>query len=131
MESTTEQDEIFDRLSALLRVYEPPYTAREGTNVSGKDRVELWATGTYEAFGRQRTELYFAGIIKQKGYVGFYLMPVYSDPQEMKGACSPRLLKTLKGKSCFYIRSLDDELLRDIAKALKAGFGLYKTRGWV
>jgi hypothetical protein len=75
--------------------------------------------------------MFFAGVIKQKGYVGFYFMPVYSDPEAMKRIFSERLLKTLKGKSCFYIKQLDDELAADIKQALAEGFKVYEARGWV
>ena len=57
-------------------------------------------------------------------------MPVYSDP-EMKALFQPELLKLLKGKSCFHIKSLDNQLRDQIRAALEDGFKLYQTRGWV
>ena len=73
---------------------------------------------------------YFASAIIQKGYVGFYFMPVYSTP-EMKDLFPPELLSLLKGKSCFHIKKLDKKLLAQVRKALKDGYKLYKTREWV
>ena len=80
--------------------------------------------------GRPRNEVYFAGLIVQKGYVGFYYMPVYSDP-ERKALFKPELLKLLKGKSCFHVRKLDDEVIGQIDEAVQAGHDLYRERGWV
>lgn len=122
--------EIFSKIRTLLLQYQPPYKAREG-GVKNKLSLELWAEGEYEVFGRKRTEVYFAGLIAQKGYVGFYFMPVYSDEAAMKAIFSERLLRLLKGKSCFHIKDLDEQLEKDIANALEAGFQLYKQHGWV
>ncbi|MNL75547.1 hypothetical protein D3C87_2013720 [compost metagenome] len=66
----------------------------------------------------------------KKGHVGFYYMPVYAEP-EMKKVFDPILLKLLKGKSCFHIKKLDDELLAHIESALAEGYRLYKEKGWV
>jgi hypothetical protein len=33
-----------------------------------------------EVLGRKKDELWFASALIQKGYVGFYYMPVYGDP---------------------------------------------------
>lgn len=118
---------VFDSIKALMK----PYV--KGTL---KERGE--AAGIYtivsekpvEVEGRKKDEVYFAGIIIQKGYVGFYFMPVYGydKPEEV---FSPNLLKHLKGKSCFHIKKNDPEILEQIKDALKAGYDLYKERGWV
>jgi len=57
-------------------------------------------------------------------------MPIYTDTA-LKDVFEPELLKLLKGKSCFHIKELDTKLERQIRKALKLGFRLYKNRGWV
>jgi hypothetical protein len=57
-------------------------------------------------------------------------MPVYAEP-EIKALFKPELLKLLKGKSCFHIKILDEELLRQIREALAAGYHQYQERGWV
>ena len=80
--------------------------------------------------GRKRDELWFAGILVQKGYVGFYYMPVYANP-DMKKVFKPELLKCLKGKSCFHIKKNDPIIMEQIQEALKVGYGMYKQRGWL
>lgn len=125
------QRDIYNTLKKALSAYSPPFIVREGKNVSGKDSYDLYAIGDFIAYGRKRSEVFFASVIMQKAYVGFYFMPIYTEPEAMKNVFSPRLLKCLKGKSCFYIKQLDDELLADIEQALQAGLKLYKQRGWV
>ncbi len=125
------QNDIYNAIRKLISVYSPPFLVEEGKNVSNKDSYALHAVGDFEVEGRNRKEVWFAGVIKQKAYVGFYFMPIYSDPEAMTKVFSPRLIKCLKGKSCFYIKTNDAETMTDIKHALAEGFKLYKKRGWV
>jgi hypothetical protein len=127
--ATRDLDEIFGRIEGLLRRYSPPLAARTGT-VREKRDLHLWSEKEVEVAGRKREEVFFAGLIVQKGYVGFYFMPVYSDPDK-KELFAPELLRLLKGKSCFHVRELDDELQGRIDDALERGFELYRERGWI
>lgn len=79
--------------------------------------------------GRKKKEVWFAGLLIQKGYVGFYFMPVYAAP-EIKTVFQPELLKCLKGKSCFHIKKDDPVIMKQIKEALKIGYGMYVERGW-
>lgn len=128
-DTTRDLDEIFDRIERSLRRYSPPLAARTGT-VRDKRDVHLWSEKAVEVAGRPRDEVFFAGAIVQKGYVGFYFMPVYSDADK-KELFAAELLRLLKGKSCFHVRALDDELLRAVDDALEGGFELYRDRGWI
>lgn len=74
--------------------------------------------------------MYFAGAIVQKGYVGLYYMPVHTDA-EREDLFSSRLLPLLRGKSCFHLRRLDDDLLRQVEDSLQQGFRLHRARGWI
>ena len=116
----------FDKLRELLKAYQPPLVSK---NVDAS-HFDLWSVKDLEIEGRKRKELFFAGLIIQKNYVGFYFMPVYVDT-DIKEVFAPELLKLLKGKSCFHINKLDNGLLEQIEKALKVGFELYQKRGWV
>jgi len=116
---------MFDTLKLLLQKYQPPLSPK----VENETSYDLWSFRPVEIDGRKRTEVFFAALIIQKSYVGFYFMPVYAEP-EMKNLFAPELLKLLKGKSCFHVKSLTPELLTQIEAALKAGFALYRERGW-
>jgi hypothetical protein len=122
-------DAVFDRLLASLQRYAPPLVARSG-GIPDKRDYQLWSEKPVEIDGRKRDEVYFAGLIGQKGHVGFYFMPVYSDP-ERQAMFAPELLALLKGKSCFHVKRLDDELVEHVDDALAKGFALYVERGWI
>jgi hypothetical protein len=120
---------IFDRLQPLLAEHAPPFVEREG-GIQGKRDYQLWSERDVVIDGRPRNEVYFAGLVVQKSYVGFYYMPVYAEP-ERKQLFAPELLELLKGKSCFHVKRLDDELIGQIRHALAEGRRLYESRGWV
>ncbi|MBI4732214.1 MAG: DUF1801 domain-containing protein [Chloroflexi bacterium] len=117
--------QIFDSLKPLLEKYRPPL----GSKTENECYFDLWSFKDLVIEGRKRKEVFFAGLIIQKDYVGFYYMPVYVDA-EVKQFFSPQFLKFLKGKSCFHIRTLTPDLLAEIDRALQAGFALYQERGW-
>jgi len=118
---------IFNEIRAILKKYEKkPIEAT--FDIQG--RYELWSKKEFELMGKKRKEIYFSGLIIQSNYVGFYFMPVYAN-KELKEVFQPDLLKTLKGKSCFHIKTNDKELLKQIKDAAKAGYELYRQRGWV
>ena len=129
MPEPADLDAIFDRLETSLRRYVPPLVARTG-GVKGKRDCQLWSEKAVEVAGRNRDEVYFAGLIVQKGYVGFYFMPVYTH-SEQTAVFAPELLALLKGKSCFHVKRLDDDLVGHVDAALATGFDLYRDRGWV
>jgi hypothetical protein len=117
---------MFAALRPLLRKYAPPLAPK--TDNAGT--YDLWSFRPVEIEGRKRKEVFFAALIIQKSYVGFYYMPVYAEP-EIKKLFAPELLKLLKGKSCFHIKTLTPELVVQIESALRAGFAFYQERGWV
>lgn len=117
--------EVFKQLKKLIGRYEEHFTAK----MDFEGRYELWAVKDLVIEGRKRKEIYFASAIIQRNYVGFYFMPVYIEA-EMKTIFGARLLKLLKGKSCFHIKTLDHELEEQISDALEKGFQLYRQRGW-
>jgi hypothetical protein len=109
-----------------MKKYEPPLSAR--VDIEGK--YDLWSEKKILAFGREYDAMSFATIIIQTGYVGFYYMPVYTNP-DLKKVFKPELLKLLKGKACFHVKSLDPELEKQIKDALEKGYKCYKDRDWV
>lgn len=117
---------IFNSLKEILIKYENPLVAK--FNLEG--RYELYSLKDLIIEGRKKKEVFFAGLIIQKSYVGFYYMPVYIDT-ELKAMFKPELLKLLKGKSCFHIKSVDSEIETQIVEALDKGYMMYKERGWL
>ncbi len=117
---------IYKRLKKILKKYEKPLKSKMDLD----SKYDLWSIKDVEFAGRKRKEVFFAGLIIQSKYVGFYYMPVYVDTS-LKKVFKPELLKLLKGKSCFHIKSLDGKLEKQIDSALKKGYAMYKKRGWI
>ena len=117
---------IFGALKPLLQAYQPPLVPKTDT----ERYFDLWSLKPVVIEGRKRKEVFFAGLIIQKDYVGFYFMPIYAET-DLKTVFKPELLRLLKGKSCFHIKKLDEELLRQIEAALKVGYEMYQQRDWV
>ena len=83
-----------------------------------------------EIDGRKKPEMWFAAAIIQKGYVGFYFMPVYGT-DKVKDFIKPELFTCLKGKACFHIKKADPVIYKQIKESLKLGYDAYKKRGWM
>ena len=117
---------IYIELKKILKKYEGPLTPKFDLD----SKYDLWSIKDVEIAGKKRKEVFFASIVIQSTYVGFYFMPIYTDTQ-LKDVFGPELLSLLKGKSCFHVKNLDKKLEKQIKDALKIGFNLYKKRGWI
>jgi len=123
---------VYTNVETLLREWMPPFKAGDFT-VKGKESLQLVTPKPIAipgAYGGKPLPHQFAAVILQKGYVGLYLMGVYSNPA-LKKKISPALLKTLKGKSCFHLKTADESMKEDIRMALGASAAIYRKRGWM
>jgi hypothetical protein len=126
-----EKEKIFYALREILAQYSPPFSvAEKRPSLKDKKSYEVVSYKEVEIDGRKKSEIYFAGIIIQKSYVGFYYMLAYANPK-IRSALSKDFLKMLKGKSCFYIKDTNPETLSQIRKALNIALVYYQERGWV
>ena len=131
MPSKDELLTIFDELKKILEKHAPPFSVKKPSEALKKKKsFELISYKNVVIAGRKKDEVYFAGIIIQKNYVGFYYMLAYADT-EVKNLLSSHFLSLLKGKSCFYIKSAEKTILDDVKKALDIGVLKYKEKGWV
>jgi hypothetical protein len=118
---------IFEEIKNLLT----PYGTGTMKLIGGTEgKIVLISKKPVEIFGRKRDELWFASALVQKGYVGFYFMPVYGD-EGVKKLIRPELLKCLKGKACFHIKKFDEKIFLQIKEALKTGYASWQKRGWI
>ena len=124
--STTDLNVVWREIRTLRGEYTPPREVRNDV----KCGYHLWSVKAIAVAGRKKNEVYFAGVIPRKGYIGFYYMPIYTNP-ERKSMFKPEMLALLKGKSCFHVRRLEPEVKKQIKDALASGFKLYKQRGGV
>ncbi|HLK29087.1 MAG TPA: hypothetical protein VKT28_10960 [Puia sp.] len=119
---------IFEEIKKLLLPY-----AKGSIKLHGGDngKIILISEKNIEIAGRKYSEIWFASALVQKGYVGFYYMPIYTQHDKINKLIAPELLKTLKGKACFHIKKPDAVIYSQIKDALKIGYNCYKEMGWV
>lgn len=117
---------LFNEAKKLLQPYAKHFTVRRDE----PGYYDLWSERDLVIAGRKRKEVFFAGLIIQKSYVGFYYMPIYTDVSAAE-FFGPELLALLKGKSCFYLKEITPKIRKQMSEALAAGYEMYKARGWV
>jgi hypothetical protein len=118
---------VFDEIKKLMLPYAKDSLVLKG----GTDgQIALITNKPVVIQGRKRDELWFVSMLIQKGYVGFYYMPVYMN-EPVRRQLKPELLKTLKGKACFHIKNTNPPLLAQIEEALRIGYDAYKKMGWI
>jgi hypothetical protein len=123
----------FNDLVGIMKRHSPPFRTDVPCMSAGKKSFQLTVpkpVAIRDAYGGKPVDLAMASAILQKDFVGFYLMCIYTN-EVMKEKLSPALLKLLKGKTCFHINKLDDNLSKDIEAALRLGTNAYHDRGWV
>jgi hypothetical protein len=122
----------YDALHKVLTRYVPPYLVKGG-NSSAKQELHLVSPKCVTLpghYGATPKQIGLASIILQRDYVGLHYVPLYFDPK-LEKQLSPRLMKLLKGKTCFHVKQSDAQLESDIDAALKVGDEYFRTRGWI
>ena len=118
---------IYDEIKKLLMPYEKGNMKLRG----GADgNVGLINEMAVVIDGRKKDEIWFAYALIQKGYVGFYYMPIYMQ-EKVRAQISPELMKCLKGKACFHIKKFDPVIFEKIKEALAIGYKNFKEQGWI
>ena len=121
---TKDFTEIFNQLKTVTSKYSPPLTITR----DNEKTYELVSTKAGEFAGRKFDKLYFSSVVIQKNYVTLHFFPIYTHPQNFTDI--PLELKKIhKGKACFNIKQLDDDLLSQVEQLLQDGFELYQKGG--
>ena len=122
----TEIAEIREQLKTLLMEYTGPLRVR----VDKETNFEV--NGTVEApQGKQMVQgIYFSSIVPKPKDVRFYFYPAYTHPDNFEDI-SEELKKFKKGKSCFHIKYLNDELEEEIRNIIGKAVEIYKSEGWL
>lgn len=115
---THDFDAVFARLKAILEPYAERLTVVTNTDQS-------YSLDTQHVMKNQ-SALFFGAVRKGKAYVSFHLMPVYAQPDLLKGM-SADLKKHMQGKSCFNFKSVDEALFKELERLTKAGFARFKA----
>ena len=123
-----EMQVIFETIKQLMLPYDKKGALKLYGGSGGK--IVLNSERPIVVNGKKMDQVWFVSMLVQKGFVGFYYMPMYmNDP--MKKHFSAEFLKCLKGKACFHIKKNDPAIMQEIKKALQIGYAEYDKRGWV
>lgn len=122
----TDIDDIRKTLKSTLEGFLGPLKVR----VDKPANFEV--NGTIEApQGKKMVPgIYFSSLVPKEKDVRFYFYPAYTHPQEFENI-SDRLQKFKKGKSCFHVKYLDDELEKEINQMIAKAIALYRKDGWL
>ena len=126
------QQQLLDIFNALKKEVAPYEKGPVKARFDIEGRYELWSEKPgIVIHGKVKQEQFFSGLILQSSYVGFYYSPIYCNTEDIRTMLPPDLLKLLKGKSCFHIKAVDHDVLKNIRQAMKTGYNEYKKNGWV
>lgn len=123
----TDLIEIFQTVRASMQPYE---TLGFNSRINSDTEYDLWSDKNVVLMGKERNEIYFAGLKIMTSSVTLHFMLIYTNP-EVKELLHPDLIKLLKGKSCFHFKKLDETLMEHITQALDIGYKTYKQNEWV
>ncbi|HWH52563.1 MAG TPA: hypothetical protein VN651_13530 [Gemmatimonadaceae bacterium] len=112
---------VFGQLRAILARYEPKLNVVH-------DTPKQYFLDTH-TIGPSRRPIAFGGVKVGKGYVSFYLMPIYS--AEVKVGMSPALKQRMQGKACFNFRQVDDVLFAELERVTRQCYAVWKKIEWV
>lgn len=84
-------------------------------------------SGTIEAMqGKKKVDgIYVSTVVPKPKDVRFYFFPCYTHKDEI-GELPENLQKALKGKSCFHIKYMDDELEENLKYLVSKSIKLYQ-----
>ncbi len=72
--------------------------------------------------------IYFSSVVPKEKDVRFYFYPAYTHPTEFTNL-SEQLTKFKKGKSCFHVKFLDDDLIKEIGQMVNKAIDVYRVDG--
>ena len=79
---------------------------------------------------KNKQALYFGGVVINKNYVSYHLMPVYVTP-ELLDQISPELKRRMQGKSCFNFKVTDASLFTELYNLTHQCFESYRQQGYI
>ena len=120
----TEVTEIRESLISMLKIHQPLLKI----TLDSFEKFEV--TGTVEAMqGKKKVAgIYFSSVVPKAKDVRFYFFPIYTHAAQFK-EIPPALKKCLKGKSCFHIKKMNQELEDSIKALIEKGIQIYKKEG--
>ncbi len=124
---TKDINTIKEALTNALLVHESKFNIIKNTD------KQFEVHGTIPTMqGKQQVDgFYFASVVPKPKDVRLYFFPIYTNKDDFEGRVSPEAQKFLKGKSCFHVRFLDDQILENFQSMIDHGVKLYQDQGWL
>ena len=121
---TTDVKEIREKLVSILKEH------LEVLKITSDTYDKFEVSGTIEAMqGKKKVDgIYFSTVVPKPKDVRFYFFPTYSHKEQL-GELPDNLKKFLKGKSCFHIKKMDEELETNLKELVKKSVELYQADG--
>ena len=121
----TEIADIQSALHELLIAHTPPLQIRVQTDTTFE------VAGTKPGMqGKKKVDgYYFATVMPKAKDCRLYFFPMYTHTDAFD--LSPGLKKCLKGKTCFHIKKLSEELAAEIKEMIAQGIVLYAADGLI
>ncbi len=107
----------FAETFAALRWILTPYAKK--MKVTYDEPTRYWISSPTQT-DRSGNPLMAAAVILGKAYVSFHLLPLYMNPK-LHREVPPSLKKRLHGKACFNFKSVEKDLLKELAALTKIG----------
>jgi hypothetical protein len=123
----TELSEIQETLIGILKKHQPTL------KITASNETKFEVSGTIETMqGKKKVDgIYFASIVPKPKDIRLYFFPTYTHADALVPKMPEDLKKCLKGKSCFHIKKLDEDLEKNIEAMVNEGVKLYQKDGWL
>lgn len=117
-------NEIRSRLKSLLLQHQSVLKI----TTDSEDKFEV--AGTIATMqGKKKVDgIYFATVMMKPKDVRFYFFPAYTHKEQL-GELPEDLKKALKGKSCFHIKQMDDDMEEQLRDLIKRSVDCYQADG--
>lgn len=114
------QKVLVDLLKEHLDVLRITSDTYEKFEVIGNVETMQWA--------KKVDGIYFASVVPKPKDVRFYFFPIYTHKEKI-GELPEQIKKFLKGKSCFHIKKINDEILKELKELIDKSIKVYKKEG--
>ena len=120
-----EVKEIQETLINLLKDQQPIL------KITAENDTKFEVTGTIEAMqGKKKVDgYYFATVMPKPKDCRFYFFPTFTHRDQLYDTMSDELKKCLKGKSCFHIKKLSEEMEQELKDLVAKAVELYQKDG--
>jgi hypothetical protein len=113
----------FAETFAALRAILTPYAKK--MLVPFDEPTRYWISSPTQT-DRSGNPLMAAAVMMGKAYVSFHLLPLYMNPKLLREV-PPSLKKRLHGKACFNFKTVEKDLLKELAVVTKKGIADLKN----